>query len=589
MSNNYKIKTPHAAILVWNYNDRVGTPTGDFKASGVEDLIGTEKDSLPVIVSTLSCVSISTSKSKGQPDGQFNLVLAPYKNWVSTLTAGSWCAIMMSNKPITSDDLTYANPDQVKMVGRIESVRCETQVDDEGARKTLYYVSGVDWGSIFNSILYIDNLISEPNEPQSQGNGAAVAIRNALFGNKGSPQSFTVKSNLTSLIDVMGKSLGGYTKDEKLVGRLASTIYQFSIPDEMAKFFKFNDKDGKPKTSTALNKLLTLTTGSLESYDEYKDRAEAVGFIDPFSLQGSHTLWQILMENSNPALNEMFTDLDWDSNGHVQLKIYNRIRPFSFKTFNAAAGKSGGLRSYFQYVKTHDIDAVDVVSVNAGTNWRDKFNFVEIKPQFQEFEIVANWYKQKSQVFDQESFNREGFRPLIFDTKQFPSKGNATGLANDVGIDWDQLTVWANLLREWYFGTHRMLNGTIVIQGTNEYIGVGNNIRFDVGLINPTANMNKKSVDDGSNEGAYILAHVENVSHSFSVSSDGARSYRTTISFVRGILTYADGDIFGDGMLDQDATLVTQPKDRNKLNTISTSDSQDPDPQKVGTKMKVTN
>jgi len=138
--SNYKVKTPHAAVLVWNYTDRIGNPSGKYNSTGVAPgkLNEIEKESLPVIISTLSCVSIQTNKSKGQPDGSFNLVLAPFKNWTSTLTAGSWCCIMMSNEPITAQDLDKANKNHVKMIGRIESVRCETSVNEEGARQTLY-------------------------------------------------------------------------------------------------------------------------------------------------------------------------------------------------------------------------------------------------------------------------------------------------------------------------------------------------------------------------------------------------------------------------------------------------------------------
>lgn len=572
--SKFKVKTPHAAVLVWNYNDRVGAPTGnEYNSTGVVDPIGTEKDVLPVIISTLSCVSIQTSKSKSQPDGRFNLVLAPFKNWVSNLTAGSWCAILMSNEPIKEADLSRANPNQVKMIGRIESVRCETQAAEDGTRQTLYYVTGVDWGHIFNSILYIDNLIAAPNDPKTQGNMAAVAIRNALFGKKGSPESFTVAENLTNLLDIMGKDLGGYTKVGNEIGRLSNTIYEFTIPEQLTKFLDL--KDSKGAAAKAINKGLTLTVGSLYDKHKYDDPAESVGFLDPFSLQGTHSIWQILLENSNPALNEMFCELDWDKK--LELRIYNRIKPFSFKGFKPKAGQAKSLKSYFQFIKTHKLDAVDIISVNAGTNWRDKFNFIEIKPQFQDFAIVANWYKQKSQVFDPESFKREGFRPLIVDTKQFPAKKGQ--LPTDAGIQWDQLEVWAKLMREWYFDTHRMLNGTITLQGSTEYIAVGNNIMFDAGLLNPTPNINKKTRDSGKNH--YIMAHVENVSHSFGVSPDGARTYRTTIQFVRGIVTYENGELVGDGMLDQNATLVTQAEDRNSLNVNSTSDILDPDPQKV--------
>ena len=579
---NFKIKTPHAAVLVWNYNDRIGIPSGGFNATGVKDLNGTEKEKPAVIVSTLSCVSIQTSKSKGQPNGTFNLVLAPYKNWTSTLTAGSWCVIMMSNEPIEEQDLKKANPKLVKMFGRIETVRCETNVNEEGARQTLYYVGGVDWGHIFNSTLYIDNLIAGPNDPVSQGNSAAVAIRNALFGKGGSPQSFLVRQNLTNILDVMGKSLGGYSQVEPTIGRLAKTIYDFTLPDPVLDFFEFKTVNGQ--RAKEISKFINLITGSLVGPDQYVDKGEASGFIDPFSLQGTHTLWQILMENSNPVLNEMFCDLIWDSKGKPSLGLYNRIRPFSYKKFNPSAGKSAGFESYFQNVKNHQIDDVDVISVNAGTNWRDKFNFIEIKPQFQEFAVIANWYKQKSQVFDPESFNREGFRPLIFEAKQFPASNKFSGLPEDVGIDWSKLQTWCELLREWYFGTHRLLNGTIVLHGTTEYIGVGNNIRFSADLINPNPNINIATKQKGKNE--MILAHVESIQHNFTVGQDGARSYRTTINFVRGIVVKANANStvnvnMGEGMLDQFATDLSQKDDRNQLNTVSTSDSQDPDPQKV--------
>ena len=576
---NFKIKTPHAAVLVWNYNDRIGTPTGGFNSSGVSDLDGIEKEQPAVIVSTLSCISISTNKAKGQPDGSFNLVLAPYKNWTSTLTAGSWCCIMMSNEAINEKDLKQANPKLVKMFGRIETVRCETQVDDTGARRTLYYVSGVDWGHIFNSMLYIDNLIAAPNDPQSQGNTAAVAIRNALFGKYGSPQSFLVRQNLANILDVMGKSLNGVSTEGDTIGRLAKAIYDFTLPEAVSEFFRFKGPNSSAKAKQ-VSKLINLVTGSLTAYDQYEDKGEASGFIDPFSLQGTHTLWQVLMENSNPVLNEMFCDLNWGSDGRPKMVLYNRIRPFSYKDFKPAAGKKAGFESYYTNVKTHVIDTVDVMSVNAGTNWRDKYNFIEIKPQFQEFAVVANWYKQKSQVFDPEAFNREGFRPLIFDTKQFPSGRGSSGLPENVGIDWDQLEVWCSLLREWYFGTHRLLNGTITLHGTTEYIGVGNNIRFHADLLNPNPNVNYASKKAGQNQ--YILGHVESISHAFTINPDnGARTYKTTINFVRGIIVSESNVRVGMGLLDQFASSLSQPDDRNQLNTISTSEDADPDPQKI--------
>lgn len=577
MADNFKgIKTPHAAVMVWNYVDRIGTEgmTDSYNSSGVTPgkLLETE----PLIISTLSCISIQTSKSKSQPDGQFQLTLAPFRNWTSTLTTGSWCVIMMSNEPIQPEDFKKANKNQVKMFGRIESVRVETQQTEVG-RETRYYVTGSDWGHIFNSTLYVDNLLAGPNDPVSQGNAAAVALRNALFGKGGTPKSFNVDDNLKSIVQIFGQTLQGFNG----INRLAKAIYDFKIPKAVQEFFDFRDANGKPLSpkSDNVTKLLGLKSGVLIGPDKYTPSNEAKGFINPFSLQGSNTLWQILLENSNPALNEMYPEMRWSTpdkadNG-LSLTFYNRIKPFAFKSFTGAAGSQSGIKSYFQWIRTHQIDNLTVRSVNAGTNWRDKYNFIEIKPEFQEFNIFANWYKQKAQMFDENSFNREGFRPLIVGTKQFPSTElSKPGADEKLDIDWSQLTVWVRAMREWYFNTHRMLNGTIVMQGTTEYIAVGNNIKFDAGLINPTPNINASTVEAGKNQS--ILAHVETVTHNFAINGD-ARTYTTTIQFVRGIIVDGENVIAGRGTLDKLATSVPTKSDQNTRNTVSTSSDADPD------------
>lgn len=571
------IKTPHAAVMVWNYVDRIGTEgmTDNLFSSGVDKLVETE----PTIISTLSLISIQTSKSKGQPDGQFQLTLAPYKNWTSTLTTGSWCVIMMSNEPIVKSDFTKANKNQVKMIGKIETVRVDTQQVDGPSgpeRQTRYYVTGTDWGHVFNSILYVDNLLASPGDPVSQGNSAAVALRNALFGKGGTPKSFNVDDNLNSIMQIFGQSLTGFTASGSDINRLAKAVYTFKIPKAMIDFFDFRDANNKPVKADNISKLLTLKSGVLKGPDQYRPSNEAKGFINPFSLQGSNSFWQILLENSNPALNEMFSEMRWDqgSTSGLNLTIYNRIKPFSFKSFTGEAGSQSGLKSYFQWVRLHDLDNNAVRSINAGTNWRDKYNFIEIKPDFQDFTIFANWYKQKSQAFDAKAFEREGFRPLILGTRQFPSAGSKPGQDNKVNVDWDQLQVWVRAMREWYFNTHRMLNGTLVMQGTTEYIGVGDNIRFDAGLINPTPNINDDTVKKGKNQS--IIAHVESITHNFALNGD-ARTYTTTIQFVRGIIVDGNNVIAGRGTLDKFVTSVPAKSDKNTVNTVSTSSDADPD------------
>lgn len=557
------IVTPHAAIIVWNYKDRLGSdPTKSPNRINA------------TIISTLSCISLETNKSKSSPQGTFRMVLAPTKNWVSTITAGSWCAILMSNDPITAQDFRKADPNKVKMFGKIESVRCETTMGEDGARRTQYLVSGVDWGYIFNNIIYIDPHITVENEPLTLGQGTASALQQLLFGDQGVARHFDTATNLRSIINVFGKTIRGLTEQGRDINRLANASYTFAFPKEMSQYFGFIGPDGKKNTSLTINNLLSLVVGSLTNKDKYSNTSESEGFIDPFSIQGSHSFWQVLLENSNQALNEMLCEIRWESKGPM-LTLYNRIKPFSFKGFGHGAGASNNLKSYFQYLPSTVVDDNRVVRVNAGTNWRDKYNFIEIKPQFQDFSILQNWYKQKSQTFDPDAFQREGFRPLIVETKQFP----IGTVANKGTVDYNQLASWNQLLREWHFDTHRMLNGTISFVGMNEYISVGSNIKFNAGLLNPTPNLT--AVQLSKHQDTNILAHVENVTHTFTVQPTGAREFMTTVQFVRGLIVDSNNIIVGQGIIDKDATSLDQTEEKNSKNTFATSDNDDPDPNKV--------
>ena len=69
--DKFKIVNPGAAVIIYNYRDRLGTTnTGEVDA----------QESDQIILNTSSLLSVSTSKSKGQPAGTFEFQLAP---WIS--------------------------------------------------------------------------------------------------------------------------------------------------------------------------------------------------------------------------------------------------------------------------------------------------------------------------------------------------------------------------------------------------------------------------------------------------------------------------------------------------------------------------
>jgi hypothetical protein len=269
-------------------------------------------------------------------------------------------------------------------------------------------------------------------------------------------------------------------------------------------------------------------------------------------------LWQTLNDNSSPVINEMFSDIKWEKDRLV-FALYNRIKPFSIQATGHSVRKMSSkeqeyankIRSFFIYVKAHNINSADVIDINLGTNWRDKYNYVEIRPQWPQFNVIGGLTGSKLLEWDSTAWNREGFRPMILQSKQVPRLTKESK-----GADWELLASWAQLLREWFFDTHRLLNGSLRMVGSSEYICVGNNIKFDLELVMPSENINSFVSSNNQTSKFSILAHVENISNSFTVDDSGARSFMTQIDFVRGIIVHRETNkpVQFQGKLDEDVT-----------------------------------
>lgn len=536
----YRIRTPHAAMIVWNYNDRGGFD--GISTANVDKINRTD-------ILTTSVISMTTSKSKSDPQGEFQVMLTPDINWVSAITPGSWCAILMSTSPITKDDFQSADPKKIKMIGKIDTVRVGAKVDDGGARNTAYYISGVDWGHIFHNSIYFDNNIAKPSDPKNLGNASATSIQDILFGKDNVPKRFSTKENIEAIVHVFGQDLAQFATIRSELKVLPAALYNFKIPKEMLQYFRFINSSGFPSVENKLNSCLNVVTGALNkqpggksSIGKYEDTKESAGFLDPFSLEGSHSFWQVLMDNSNPTLNEMIAEMDFTELG-TKLVLYNRIKPFIVRgtptyldALSSASTGANGLKtatSFFQNIPFNYIDSVSVIEVNAGTNWKDKYNFIEVRPLIAETAILEASIKPDLQVFDIKSFEREGFRPLIFGGSKYLPPTFFEGASQTKAAIQD-IAGWLQALKLWYFDTHKMLNGTITFTGQDQYIPVGNNIKFKYSLITPKPNMNAGSTKFPLD--IYVLAHVESVSNSFTVRPDGGRDFITSVQFVRGII-----------------------------------------------------
>lgn len=572
MAQKNSIKTPNAAVIIWNYKERLSGSNVNQKTK-IDDIY--EK-----IICTSECLSIQTNKSKSNPVGSFQIELAPTRNWVANITAGSWCVILMSNTKISSEDLQHVNPNQLKMIGKIETVRIDTQQVDD-MRQTRYLVSGVDWGYIFNNSIHIDPFNDFENKSKTMQSSGNMLLEHLLYGlkkddtgnkqNNADADRSTVSSNLEVLLKIFTGDMP--RPDAVKAGKLPKSIYTVKLPENMRSFLRLQN----PEISSSI----ILKTGALkQKEDEYEEQYESWGFINIADMIGTFTLWQVLVDNSSPAINEIFSDLRWNpKKNSFDFALYNRIKPFSMSDsyfvneFNKSTSideKTNGyvkkIRSFFNLIKKHELDSSLILRLNTGTNWRDKCNFIEIRPDIPQMSVQGGLHASKLLQWDEVAFNREGFRPIIFATKQLP-RLDKKGLGT---YDPDLLLGWALLLREWFFDTHRLLNGSLTVIGSDEYIAVGNNVKFDLGLITGSNNMSNEAYNSKSGN-LSVLGHIENISNSFTVDEFGARRFTTQIDFVRGIIVDKNSNkpVYENGKLDEDVSKNTNAK--KTKNVIVTS------------------
>lgn len=573
--NINKQVTPHAMALIWNYQDRLGTTTGNSQNSGT---LGDPQQTEPVIISTVSLKAIQTAKGKSKAAGSFTLTLAPTKNWVQVLTPGSWVAILMSQEKITEKDIYKADGNKVKMFGKITSVRLKTTTDQKtGKRQSIYTVHGVDWGYVFDTALYYDPLAKDPKD-KSIG-AAAVLNLDGLLDSITKNEFPTSDGMVQMVLDTWGKPSAIQAVEEQIQTIQLKPDSRFTIPDRVREYFGFDDKFVSNLLNVKFGRPVLKISNNQVNYAGVKD---AVGYPNIESFIGTHSFWELLTEHCNPILNELVTDLHYDGSG-FKLQLWKRIKPFLIHKDDPTISSDSYLReitSYFHEIEHYKVPLENVISCDVGTNWRDKYNFAEIRLTQQKepaLKALHAQLKADMQIFDKDAFQREGFKPMIVNSSKFLPPGLVTGGDTQ---DTFKFTAWKFLLKEWFFDTHRLLNGVITIVGMNEHITVGSNLLVDSRIISDSNNTN--SVDKNGRT-PHLLAHIESVSHNFT-EKDGTREFFTTIQFVRGIIV-DDANYVNNttdkNLLDRNTRDLPPVKDVNSNTTFGTSGPLDPDPDKL--------
>ena len=547
------VKRPDCRVIVFNYQEREGS---NLKKIGLPPIINSR------IEITSSVVSANTSKSKSSPSGNFSITLDPTQNWVANISPGSWIVMLLSDEKISDNESLFFQESSLPLIGRVDSVRASRQVDQAtGAYQTSYSIVGRDWCSYMESNVYIDQIAAKlpsilAGTPMDSAFGQATRFKldnkiGELY-EKGLPSSSDCADAIFDLWGKQGSVLNIASASESFSERFLPTA-PMNIPGQLSLSLKKTSiflPDLIKRQYGILNAAGTFTAVPLGLSTEatYSRNIEAVGSLDTRRLYGVNTLWQLLQSTVTVGgINEVYGDLSF-SNSTPSMTVYKRVRPFSlsssgFEVLSAISSAAGSgseeLKSSFFNLPKRKIEAEEVVQIEIGTNWSDVVNFIEIIPDTSFFPYLKNIVpatKADNATYSTGSYTISGFKPIIINTNFFPIN---FGVPDPYG-----LKDWLPVLKEWYFDTHKMLNGTISLYGRKGYIAVGENILFPASIIADGSFIEGGVVPSiaGITGDQWILAHVESVSHSFTKGQDThSSSYMTTVTFVRGIITDKEG------------------------------------------------
>lgn len=403
----------------------------------------------------------------------------------------------------------------MKFVGKVNSVRTIFTTDNVGNKSVRYLVTCKAF-SEFDIQIYFNPLLKPQkgaNESDLKYNTEFLTRVSAQWQNKlfSSGLSFQVADYIDFFIETF---LGaGPSDDAKHVilsdGKKATTTATVTA-------------NGKMLIPNELESILGLDTNLTKSYAEATNRYWGIqqysnqyeptsnqsilgSMAPPPDMFNNTTLWSSLQSIGNLAINEMYTTLRSDNDGDIAMTYIVRQIPFTTGNF---VGKKEV--TAFKTLPRWKISTARCInSFNIGTSDQLRFNFIQIYGQFFGYngktpqESLYAQIAEGNLVSYNNDITRHGPRTLLQNTTcDVIGEGN-TGLS---------VKGYRDLIDDWYSNGHLKLTGSITTSGIKQPICIGDNLEVEGKLF-----------------------HIEGVTHQFSVTENGMKSFSTSMSLSHGI------------------------------------------------------
>lgn len=276
--------------------------------------------------------SVDVSKALAQPSATFEVSLLPSQNWKALISPGDWVAIYMYSE-YHDGGFDKNDTKNLVLLGNVDRISRNAFRDEQSDELTMrYQISGRNFGKVLETI----DVWYDPYTKQQKTQDVALIGEGLILD--GSPYDL-----VTAYLDVFvggGHTFAqGKTKD----------LNQWQIPSAIGSMFGAS----KNKFDGILNRNVDVVPG-------YKIRSS-------ISIESNGSVWEMLQQNANIMINELFVEEVRNANGTVQPTIVLRSRPVQtpfFKDHMEKDDVSGELKS--SYSSLIDFAKTDYVEISPG-------------------------------------------------------------------------------------------------------------------------------------------------------------------------------------------------------------------------------
>jgi len=460
---------------------------------------------------------------------------------------------------IKKKETANAFDDGLKFCGRVHDIRKILVQNPTGIRTTQYNISGVGFGELDSSTffdpLFATNNVSLNRTLADMGIVMTDIYRKSAEAANGAG-GISVNKILPALITAfLGKGIAGPGVKaggiKKATGAAVATEempYAYVIPSEVANILgaktpskgvfcyadileviqglqKYTEDVfwpdgtggvGAPAGDPILNNLPENQNskgwGQAKNMKWGKETSsEATRHFTTYPLKGIFlpvptsfsgvSIWNLLNQWVNPAINEMYTAMKYTPSGRVMPTLVVRQLPFSSPILNQHLGNEV---TAFHELPRWVADDVLVRSLDVGKSDGARTNFVHIYAQPGRQTTgspQANQYYLWPPISDAKDTKRHGLRPHIGTIQAAAIDGETGGPGQ-----------WMQIKSDFLFGQHMMLTGSCSLLGVTFPIVPGDNFEFDG-----------------------ILFHIEAVNHHVEITADGHKTFTTQLQLTHGM------------------------------------------------------